>query len=220
MDFGILGTGVVGSTLGTKLVALGHRVCMGSRTRDNPKAIEWAARAGQGASYGSFADAASFGEVIINCTAGAASLEALSMAGAHNLRGKVLVDVANPLDFSHGMPPSLLVCNTDSLAERIQRQFPQSRVVKTLNTMNCAVMVDPSLVPGDHNVFLSGNDPQAKASVAEILRWFGWKSENIIDLGDITTARGPEMLMALWLRLWPIIGHTNFNFHVAVGRRP
>ncbi len=219
MDFGILGTGVVGSTLGTKLVELGHRVKMGSRTADNPRSAEWARRAGPNASHGTFAEAASFGGVIFNCTAGAASLQALTMAGAHHLRGKVLIDVANPFDFSTGMPPSLLVCNTDSLAEQIQREFPDARVVKTLNTMNCAVMVNPSLVPGEHNVFLSGNDAQAKATVAEILQWFGWKRENIIDLGDITTARGTEMAMALWLRLWNVIGHTNFNFHIAVGPR-
>jgi predicted dinucleotide-binding enzyme len=220
MDFGILGTGVVGCTLGYKLTELGHRVKMGSRTSDNPKAVEWARKAGPNASYGTFADAASFGEVIFNCTAGAASLQALTMAGAHNFKGKVLIDVANPLDFSTGMPPTLFVCNTDSLAEQIQREFPDARVVKALNTMNCAVMVNPSLVPGDHNVFLSGNDPQAKATVIEILGWFGWKRDNIIDLGDITTARGPEMAMALWLRLWRSIGHTNFNFHIALGPRP
>lgn len=220
MDFGILGTGVVGCTLGSKLAELGHRVKMGSRTPDNPRAIEWARQAGANASYGTFADAASFGEVIFNCTAGAVSLEALTMAGAHHLRGKVLIDVANPLDFSGGMPPTLLVCNTDSLAEQIQRRFPEARVVKALNTMNCAIMVNPGLVPGDHNVFLSGNDAAAKSTVAEILSWFGWKRENIIDLGDITTARGPEMAMALWLRLWHTIGHTNFNFHIAVRPSP
>ncbi len=213
MKIGILGTGLVGQTLGSKLVQLGHEVKMGSRTQNNENATQWVKQNGGQASQGTFADAAAFGEVVFNCTAGMASLAALKSAGSQNLRGKVLVDVANPLDFSKGMPPTLSVCNTDSLGEQIQREFPATRVVKTLNTMNCMVMVDPSLVPGDHNVFVSGNDPQAKAKVKEILGSFGWKS--IIDLGEITAARGTEMILPIWLRLMGTYQSPNFNFRIA-----
>ncbi|MBX6363904.1 MAG: NAD(P)-binding domain-containing protein [Gemmatimonadetes bacterium] len=215
MRIGILGTGVVGRTLGTKLVAQGHGVRLGSRTAGNERAVAWAAEAGAGASAGTFADAAAFGEVVLNCTAGVASLDALEAAGRANLAGKVLVDVANPLDFSHGMPPTLTVCNTESLAERIQRAFPEARVVKTLNTVAAAVMVDPSLVPGEHELFLSGDDRAAKGQVAGWLtEWFGWRPERIIDLGDLSTARTTEMLVPLWLRLYQMFGTRLINFHV------
>jgi predicted dinucleotide-binding enzyme len=156
---GVLGTGEVGNRLGTKLVSLGHEVKMGSRTAKNPKAVEWAKANGPKASAGTFADAAKHGEVVFNCTSGSASLEALKQAEAGNLRGKVLIDVANPLDFSKGMPPSLAVSNTDSLAEQIQRGFPDAKVVKTLNTTSNPVMVNPGLLPGEHDVFVCGNDP-------------------------------------------------------------
>ena len=145
------------------------------------------------------------------------SLEALNLAGANNLRGKLLIDIANALDFSKGMPPTLSVCNTDSLAEQIQRTFPELRVVKTLNTVNCNVMVNPSLVPGDHDMFVCGNNPDAKAEVTEILKnWFGWKS--VIDLGDITGARGMEMLIPIWIRLWGLLQTPNFNYRIVRGQ--
>ena len=213
MRVGVLGTGDVGRRLGSKLVALGHDVMMGSRTSRNAKALEWAKASGARASVGTFADAAKFGQVVFNCTAGAISLEALKQAGAKNLGGKVLVDVANPLDFSKGMPPTLTVCNTDSLGEQIQRAFPDAKVVKALNTMGNEVMVNPGLVPGEHDTFVCGNDPQAKAKVVEILRAFGWKSP--IDLGDITAARGLEMLLPVWVRLMATLHTRNFNFKIA-----
>lgn len=213
MRIGILGTGVVGQTIGTGLVSRGHEVRLGSRTADNPKARDWAAANGERASQGTFADAATFGEMVFNCTSGTASLEALRAAGTGNLAGKILVDVANPLDFAHGMPPTLTISNTDSLAERIQAEFPDSKVVKTLNTMTATVMVDPGLVPGEHDVFVSGNDSNAKAKVRELLQSFGWRS--IIDLGDITSARGAEMVLPIWLRLMGALKSTVFNFHVA-----
>jgi len=210
---GILGTGMVGATLGSKLIQIGHEVKMGSRSANNEKAIEWAKQNGANASFGTFADAAAFGEIIFNCTAGTVSLAALSSAGASNLKGKVLVDVANPLDFSKGMPATLSVCNSDSLGEQIQRAFPNARVVKALNTMNCRVMVNPSLVSGEHDVFVCGNDSQAKAKVVEILKSFGWQS--IIDLGDITASRGTEMVLPIWLRLWSLYQNHDFNFRIA-----
>jgi predicted dinucleotide-binding enzyme len=151
--------------------------------------------------------------VVFNCTAGSASLEALKQAGGSNLGGKVLVDVANPLDFSKGMPPTLTVCNTDSLAEQIQRAYPDAKVVKALNTVNNMVMVNPGMVSGEHDVFVCGNDPQAKARVVEILRSFGW--EKPFDLGDITAARGLEMMLPVWVQLYGTLQRPNFNFKIA-----
>ena len=220
MKIGVLGTGMVGQAIGGKLAEHGHDVMMGSRTRDNEKAAAWAKSAGPGASLGTFAEAAAFGEVIFNCTSGVVSMDALNMAGESNLDGKVLIDVANPLDSSGGSPPFLAFCNTDSLAERIQSAFPGAKVVKALNTMNCNVMVNPQRLPGDHNVFISGNNAEAKSQVADILVDLGWKRESIIDLGDITTARGTEMLLPIWLRLARAFGHVDFNFHVVVGKDP
>ena len=214
MKIGILGTGVVGQTIGTKLARLGHDVRMGSRSAGNEKAVKWAKDTGARASQGTFSDAAAFGELVFNCTAGMGSLEALRQAGAKHLEGKVLIDVANALDFSNGMPPSLAVANTDSVGEQIQRELPKTRVVKTLNTMTTAVMVNPRLVPGDHDVFVSGNDAGAKAQVTELLtKGFGWKS--VIGLGDISTARGTEMRLPIWLRLWGVFKTPNINFHIA-----
>jgi predicted dinucleotide-binding enzyme len=204
---------MVGSAIATKLVALGHDVKMGSRSKINEKAETWVKQAGRGASQGTFADAAAHGEIIFNCTAGAGALEALTAAGKENLREKILVDIANPLDLSKGMPPTLFVFGDDSLGEQAQRAFPDTKVVKTLNTVNCQVMVDPSRIPGDHDIFISGNDAAAKAKVTEVLRdWFGWKS--VIDLGDISTARGTETYLVLWLRLWGALGTGDFNIKV------
>jgi predicted dinucleotide-binding enzyme len=213
MRIGILGTGMVGSTVGTKLVQLGHEVKMGSRTADNPRASEWVKANGASTSQGTFADSASYGEIVLNCTAGIASLEALKLAGASNLKGKILIDISNPLDFSKGMPPTLSVCNTDSLGEQIQHSFPEVKVVKTLNTVGCNVMVNPSLVSGDHDMFICGNDPTAKAKVTEILKeWFGWKS--VVDLGDITGARAMEMYLPIWLRLMMKFQTSKFNIRI------
>ena len=208
----ILGTGMVGDALGTKLVSLGHKVKMGSRTADNEKAVAWTLRNGELASNGTFADAAAFGEIVFNCTSGHASLEALQLAGRENLQGKILIDVANPLDFSKGMPPSLFVCNTDSLGEAIQRQFTDVKVVKTLNTMNCMLMTNPGLLHDPGNVFICGNDAEAKAEVESLLRTFGW--EKIIDLGDISAARGTEQMLPIWVRLMGKMGTPMFNFSI------
>jgi predicted dinucleotide-binding enzyme len=213
MKIGVLGTGMVGKAISTKLVQLGHSVKMGSRTANNEKAAEWIKASGPNASQGTFADAAAFGELVFNCTSGMASLEVLKLAGANNLSGKVLIDISNPLDFSKGMPPTLSVCNADSLGEQIQRAFPAVKVVKTLNTMNCNIMVNPSLVPGSHDVFVCGNDAGAKSKVTEILKnWFGWKS--VIDLGDIASARGVEMMLPIWIRLMGALQTPNFNFKI------
>jgi 8-hydroxy-5-deazaflavin:NADPH oxidoreductase len=222
MKIGVLGTGGVGQIIGNALMAGGHDVRMGSRTPDSRKAKDWAASAGPRASYGTFADAASFGETIFNCTAGAASLAALQMAGPGNLAGKVLIDLSNPLDFSRGMPPTLSVCNDDSVGEQIQRAFPDARVVKTLNTVTAPVMVNPALVPGEHVLFLAGNDKAAKAQVSEwLVAWFGWTPGRLLDLGDISGARGMEMYLPLWIRLMQqSVGHPFFNVQVVKGAPP
>lgn len=210
---GVLGTGMVGRTLGAKLVALGHDVMLGSRAAGNARAVEWATAAGSRASEGSFGDAAAFGELVVNATAGARSLDALAATNAGDLAGKVLLDVANPLDHTAGTT-TLTICNTDSLGERIQREHPNALVVKALNTMNADVMVDPGLVPGSHTVFTCGNERRAKDAVAELLRSFGWPPADIMDLGDITAARGTEMYLALWLRLWSAAGTGHLNIDV------
>jgi predicted dinucleotide-binding enzyme len=214
MEIGVLGTGMVGRTIATKLASLGHEIRMGSRKAGNEDAVAWVTEAGKGASEGTFADAAQFGELVLNCTAGVASVDALTAAGADNLADKVLVDIANPLDFSQGMPPTLAVCNDDSLGERIQATFPEARVVKTLNTMNCQVMVDPARVPGEHSVFVSGDDDSAKREVTALLGGFGWPKERIIDLGGISTARGTEMYLPLWLSLYGQLQTGDFNIGV------
>jgi predicted dinucleotide-binding enzyme len=214
MKIAVLGTGMVGNTIGSKLIELGHEVKMGSRTDTNEKALAWVATAGKNASQGTFADAAAFGELIFNCTKGEASVDVLKLAGEKNIAGKILVDISNALDFSKGMPPTLSICNDDSLGETIQRAFPDLKVVKTLNTMNCLLMVNASKVAGDHNVFVSGNDAEAKAEVKKLLNTFGWLDKNIIDLGDISTARGTEQLLPIWIRLMGTLGTADFNFHI------
>lgn len=222
MKIGILGSGVVGQTLGAKLVERGEDVVLGTRSpgklegkRGMGAPLEdWLRNTNGKARVASFADAASHGEIVINATSGGASLDALTLAGEKNLDGKILIDVANPLDFSRGMPPTLTVCNTDSLGEQIQRAFPDVKVVKTLNTTNAQVMVNPAQVGGgDHDLFVCGNDAAAKARVTELLKqWFGWR--NVIDLGDITTARGAEMVLPIWVRLMGALDTPLFNFKI------
>ena len=212
MNIGVLGTGVVGQTIASKLVELGYEVMMGSRDAANPKAIAWAKDEGRHALYGTFMNAAAFGEMIFNCTLGAASLDALSHAGPENLKGKILVDTSNPLSYA-GDIVTLTICNTDSLGEQIQRSFPDARVVKTLNTMNYNVMVNPGKLTERTDVFVSGNDVQAKVEVTRLLRdGFGWKS--VIDLGDITTSRGVEMFIPFWLSMRRVIPSKRFNIKI------
>jgi predicted dinucleotide-binding enzyme len=219
MKIAVLGTGMVGNTIATKLVQLGHQVMIGSRSANSEAGQQWLRSVGGNAQTGTFADAAAFGELVFDCTNGANALTALRQAGVGNLRGKILIQVGNPLDTSKGMPPTLTVCNTDSLGEQIQREFPDVRVVKALNTVNCDIMIAPSRVPGDHDLFICGNDAAAKGEVTDWLcEWFGWKPGNIVDLGDITNSRGTEMFLALWVRLWGVLGTPHFNIHVVRGK--
>ncbi len=225
MKIAVLGTGMVGRTIAGALAGLGHDVVIGTRdpkatlARTEPDMMgtapfaQWHA-ANTGIRVAAFAEAAAGAELIVNATNGGGSLAALSAAGSGNLAGKIIMDIANPLDFSQGMPPSLNPVNTDSLGEQIQRAFPEARVVKTLNTMTASVMVDPARVAGgDHSVFVSGSDADAKAAVTELLKGFGHR--DVIDLGDITSARGAEMLLPIWLRLWGALGTGEFNFKIA-----
>ncbi len=207
MRIGILGTGIVGQTLGTKLVQLGHSVILGTRDPaklNEPKGrgpdakplSDWLAEAGSGSSVGTFSDSVAQSELVINALSGAVSLQVLHTIGKKHLNGKTLIDVSNPIDFSRGFPLTLFVKDTDFLGEILQRAFLEVRVVKTFNTMSAALMVQPKLVGnGDHTVFLSGNDVNAKAQVTGLLREIGW--DDILDLGDITTARGTEMMLAI-----------------------
>jgi 8-hydroxy-5-deazaflavin:NADPH oxidoreductase len=214
MRVAVLGTGIVGTTVASKLASLGHDVVMGSRTADNPKAAEWVAAAGGSARAGTFADAATGAEIVVNATNGHATLDVLRAAGAENLAGTVILDISNALDMSGGFPPIVGVGVGDSIGEQIQREFPAARVVKSLNTMTAAVMMQPSLVPGPHTVFLSGDDDSAKRVVRELLVSIGWPDGDILDLGGITTARGVEMYVALWVALMGPLGTPMFNIAV------
>ena len=212
MKIAVLGTGEVGRRLATKLASLGHEVTIGSRTADNAEAAKWAAQ--YGGAHATFADAARAAELVVNATGGLVSLAVLEAAGAENLRDKVLIDVSNALDFSDGFPPKVVTPDGASLAEQLQKAFPETRIVKTLNTVNNVVMVDPGRIPGHHTVFLSGNDEHAKAQVAALLRSFGWAPAQITDLGDLSSARATELLMPLWLRLHGVLGPVDFNISV------
>ena len=210
MRIGVLGTGVVGRTIGSKLLEIGHEVRMGSRRAGNDAAVAWAEEAGRPPARAASATPPGSGRSSSTARP-EGSLDALAAAGEANLTGKVLIDVANPLDFSAGMPPTLSICNDDSLGERIQATFPDARVVKALNTVNSAVMVEPGRVGGDHVVFVCGEDAGAKDEVEELLGSFGWPAERIVDLGGIAAARGTEMYLPLWLTLYGKLGSGDFN---------
>lgn len=209
MRIGVLGTGMVGSAMATRLAGLGHDVCMGSRLASNQKAMVWAAATGGRARRGTFADAAAFGELIVNATAGMGSVAALEAAGA-GLEGKVVLDLANPVDFS-GPAPRLSVANDDSLAEQLQRAHPAARLVKALNTLTVEVMLHPQVVPGAHTVFVSGDDAKAKVVVTDLLQSLGWPADAVLDLGPLSTARGTEAYLLLWLAVVHATGSARFN---------
>jgi predicted dinucleotide-binding enzyme len=224
MRIAVLGTGMVGQAVAARLDELGHEVTLGTRDPEttrgrtapdgmgNPGIGTWVDQH-PSVRLATFAEAAKDADLVVNATNGAVSIEVLTLAGADNLAGKVLLDIANPLDFSQGFPPTLFVKDSDSLGEQIQRAFPSTHVVKTLNTMNANVMVNPqALAGGDHSVFVSGNDDTAKKAVAELLHAFG--HTDVIDLGDISTARGTEMLLPVWLRLMNALGTPAFNFKI------
>ncbi|MFD7639698.1 NADPH-dependent F420 reductase [Kitasatospora sp. NPDC059795] len=214
MRIGILGTGTVGQTLGSKLVALGHEVVLGSRSKGNDAAVDWAERSGQGGRAGTFAEAAEFGELVIVATSGTVALSAVDLAGSEHLAGKTVLDVSNPLVFSPTGEMTLDPVNTDSVGEQLQRALPESRVVKALNTVTVTVMVDPDRIPGEHQLFVAGENAEAKAQVTALLGEFGWPAGRVLDLGGIEAARGTEMLMPFWMTLMRHFGHADFNYAI------
>jgi predicted dinucleotide-binding enzyme len=204
MKIAVLGTGAVGTAIASKLIELGHQVMMGSRSSTNEKAIEFVNKFDSNASNGTFEEAASFGEIIFNCIKGEFALEALS-AAEKGIQNKILIDISIPVDTRKGVPLSLIpeLCNTNSLGEEIQKKFPDTKVVKTLNTMWSTLMTAPStLKNGDHTNFICGNDEESKNKVKSLLNELGWKEETILDLGDIVGSRGTEAIILLWLRIW------------------
>jgi hypothetical protein len=221
MLIGILGTGGVARTLAGTLSERGHEVVIGSRdpeaalARDEVNHQTGTTLAGwheanPAVRIGRFTDAASHGEPVINATSGTGSLAAIAAAGTDHLDGTILIDAANPLEPSEqGM--RLSVANTDSLAEQIQRAVPGARVVKALNTVTAPLMVNPgSLHDGDHTLPICGNDDGAKRDVARWLgEWFGWR--DVLDLGDLSAARGMEAYLLLWLRFMQATGTPTFN---------
>lgn len=223
MHIAVLGTGMVGRAIAGRLSELGHQVAIGTRDPQatlartdsdqmgNPPFSSWAG-GHPSVRLATFADAADGAELVVNATNGAAALDVLGSAGEATLAGKVLVDVSNPLDVSHGMPPTLFVKDTDSLGEQVQRTFPTARVVKTLNTLNADLMVYPNTLPEPTTVFVSGEDTEAKVVVSGLLRSFG--HTDVIDLGGIETARGPELWLPLWLRLMGSLGTAAFNLRI------
>jgi 8-hydroxy-5-deazaflavin:NADPH oxidoreductase len=225
MNIAILGTGMVGQSLATGLAAKGHSVTIGTRdiaatkARREPNAYGMPGfgvwhEANPAVKLAQFADAAASADLVINATNGVGALEALKLARADSLGNKILIDVANDLDVSQGMPPRALVTDVPGhgLGERIQAAYPNLRVVKALNTLNAMVMLAPQSLPGDTTLFMSGNDSQAKQTVRTLLESFGWK--DVIDLGDIGTARATELLLPVWIRLWGARGNPNFNFKI------
>lgn len=228
MKIAVFGTGNVGQTLASKLSSLGYEVMIGTRNVNesmerkspdmygNPGFGIWITE-NKKIKLGTFGEAASSGEMIINATSGGSSLKALRSAKKEDLAGKIIIDIANPLDFSRGMPPCLIpdLSNTNSLGEELQKEFPEAKVVKTLNTMWCGLMVNPGMIGnGNHINYLCGNDVEAKDKVKILLRKIGWKEDFLLDLGDITNSRGTEAMLPIWLRVWAITKTGAFNFNI------
>lgn len=228
MKIAVFGTGNVGQTLASKLSNLGYEVMIGTRdvneSRErkspdmygNPGFGTWITE-NKKIKLGTFAGAASFGEMIINATSGGSSLKAFRSAKKDDLAGKIIIDIANPLDFSKGAPPCLIpeLSNTNSLGEELQKEFPEAKVVKTLHTMWCGLMVNPGMIGGgDHINFLCGNEKSSKTEVKNLLKKLGWKEESLVDLGDITNSRGTEAVLPIWLRVWAVTKTGAFNFKI------
>lgn len=218
MNIGVLGTGMVGETIATALTEKGHNVRMGSRSATNEKAAEWVKKSNDRATQGNFNDAAAFGDIVFLCLNGAHALDAVRSIDAENVASKIVIDVTNPLDFTHGMPPGILdgLGNSTSLGEEIQKVLPGAYIVKTFNTINCNLMVDPKLVNnGDHTLFICGNDTDAKNKVKHFLvDTFGWKADNLLDLGGIKSARVTEAYVPLWVSIMQASGSPMFNIKI------
>ena len=231
MKVAILGTGNVGQTFATKFVELGHEVMLGTRNveatlarkaTDNYGSLpfaEWHAN-NTGVQLGTFADTVAFGDIILNALQGAITISTLQAVSASSFDSKIIIDISNPLDFSKGFPPALSegLNNDNSLGEEIQKILPNAKVVKTLNTMYAGLMINPRALGEDSTVFVSGNDADAKTTVKGVLASFGWKESEMLDLGDITTARGTEGILPLWLRIFGATQNGFFNLKVATGK--
>ena len=209
MKIGILGTGNVGQALGIGFAALGHEVKMGSRDPNQEKVKDWVNKAGMKASAGTFAEAAAYGELAVLCTIWTGAENAIRLAGPNNLAGKVVIDTTNPLDFSGGIPPKLAVGHTDSAGEQIQRWLPNSRVVKAFNIVGSPHMFKPEFPGGSPDMFICGDDDQAKATVTDVLKAFGW---SVIDIGGIECARYLEPLAMVWIRHFFRVNSVNHAF--------
>ncbi|MFN2438302.1 MAG: NADPH-dependent F420 reductase [Chitinophagaceae bacterium] len=218
MKIGVLGTGVVGEAIATALINKEHQVMMGSRQAGNEKAEAWKNNAGNNASAGTFAETTLYGELIFSCLNGEYALEAIGPIKTENLDGKVLIDVTNPLDFTHGMPPRILenFGNSKSLGEEIQKLARGAFVIKTLNTVNYNLMVDARKVNnGDHNLFICGNDVNAKNKAKHFLvDNFHWRADRLIDLGGIESARAIEAIVPFWVLVYQALGTPLFNFKI------
>lgn len=218
MNIGVLGTGIVGQTIATALNNKGHNVCIGSRMQGNEKAMDWVKQTGKGAMEGNFEEAALFGEIVFICVNGAHAIDAVTSFDPESVTGKIVIDVTNPLDFTHGMPPRILqqFSNGTSLGEEVQRALPFAHVVKTLNTVNCNVMVDAKKVNGaSHDLFICGNNPDAKNKVQHFLvDNFNWKAKHLIDLGSIEAARTMEAIVPFWVMLSQQLQTHLFNFKI------
>ncbi len=220
MKIGIIGTGSVGQTFAPRLIELGHEVMMGTRNVEAKKADAAFSRwheSNKIVRLGTFAEAAAFGEIVLNVTHGGSSIQALKLAEEKNLSGKIIIDIANPLDASNGMPPVLIkeLSNTNSLGEEIQKTFPDAKVVKTMNTMWAGIMVNPKMIDnGNHTAFICGNNDGAKATVKALMNEFGWENSSILDIGDISASRGTEAILPVWLRIWGARQNAAFNFMV------
>ncbi len=227
MKTAILGTGVVGQTIAAKLNILGHHVMIGTRDTTATLAVT-KPNAMTGMTFrdwhmshtkvelGTFAQAAEFGDIIINALNGGGTISAFKSCNAADLDGKIIIDISNPLDFSKGFPPFLMdgLNNTNSLGEELQKTLPNAKVVKTLNTMTAMLMTNPAMLQGNHTNFICGNDADAKAEVIKLLHQFGWSADNILDLGDITNARGTEAILPIWVRIYGALKTGAFNFGI------
>lgn len=212
MKIGILGGGEVGRSLGRAFAAHGHDVMISSRDTKKPELMAWRAEVGNRGRIGSYAEAATHGDVLVLCTVGAAAEAVVDLAGPRNFDGKAVIDVTNPLDFSRGMPPGLFVGTTDSLGERIQRKVPMAKIVKTLNIVNNQTMINPKMKDGLPDMMLAGNDAASKRTVAGLLKEFGWGEP--IDIGGIDGARWLEALVPLWVRACQATGSWNVAWRV------
>jgi predicted dinucleotide-binding enzyme len=218
MKIGILGAGPVAQTIGTALVQNGHTVFLGSRSSPNEKVAAWLHQCGGRGKSGSFQEAATFGELLFVCLNGGVAVDVINQTGAESFREKVVIDVTNPLDFSRGMPPTLLppYNNQYSLGEHIQATLPDAFVVKALNTVTARLMVNALLVnDGNHNLFICGNNAEAKNTVKHLLAEnFYWKPENIMDMGSIESARLTEAIIPFWVGVMQVMGTSLFNYQI------